>query len=133
MSLNKKQTVVLDMLFLGTGVDAALEDQKISRVIFREWMKTKQWQKAFQERVDDAKLEAQTIIASHVVIAALQLIGLMGSKSETVKRQACLDILGTKSLVEAPEEVIEEPKKKSKMSDKEAEAILKMIAESKGT
>ena len=77
MGLSKKQVEILDRLFSGEYEDAILEDEGISRSVFRRWNKEAAWREEIEWRKEDSIRRSTIVIAGIREIAARKLIQLM--------------------------------------------------------
>ncbi len=127
IGLSKRQQEVMDALFLGEDESDVLKKHKISIQLYRRWQITKGWNEEFERRIEDIKRRTQIIIANYMVFAAVKLVGLVESEEEKTSRQACLDILQMKPIMEARKEE-DDKSQEVKVTNAAAKKIMRILA-----
>jgi len=93
MALTVKQKELMDKLFEGLSVEEALAACNLTKGLYVQWSNNPEWIRAYDERIESLKKQAETIIASFQPVAAVKLIALMDSEKEETARHACLDVI----------------------------------------
>src|SRR4030042_3128582 len=124
--LTKMQKNVLSELFNGKIESEILESTKISPGLYRNWLRSDVWKKAFAERMEACQRQAQLMLSNFLVTATIKLIGLTESNNEETARKACLDILEMKSLIS---ETVEQATPKTQLTDKNIQTIMRILTD----
>jgi hypothetical protein len=103
-----------------------LETTKISPGLYRNWLRSKEWQEAFAERIEGCRRQAQLVLSNFLVTATAKLVTLTQSDNEETSRKACIDILEMKSLIT---ESIKSLEPDTKLSDKKVEQIMRVLSD----
>ena len=127
-TLTKKQNKLIDLLFDGNDLEAALKETGISVSLYRKWVETEEWKKECDLRIEALNLESKLILAVFRPIAAAKLIGLTDCEVKVTQRLACLDIINMGSMGEEKEKTEKETEgQKLEISDKQSAEILKIL------
>lgn len=99
MSLTNEQLKFIDDLFeLGGDETAVLQKHAISRTVYQDWLKEKEFTDCICERLKSSKLHSEILLSKYVSFAATKLIQLCQSENQETSRKACLDILNLQTL-----------------------------------
>ncbi len=130
MGLSKLQIKVMNRLFSAESEDEVLDTEGISQNLYRRWLRSEEWKREFEQRVEDCRRKAHLIIANYLPTAAVKLIGLLAGEKEQTARQACLDVLQMVLVIKGVQEDKDnKAAKKINLSDKETARIMRILAE----
>jgi len=92
--LTKKQTAVLDELFLGElDEQQVLDKYKVKRAVFSCWLSDDFFAEQFDRRIASAYRQSAALVARYATLAAAKLVQLTDSSNPETARKACLDII----------------------------------------
>jgi DNA-directed RNA polymerase subunit N (RpoN/RPB10) len=131
-SLTKMQEDVLSRIFAGEDEENILKSLGISQSVYRRWLGSEKYQQLLEQKIEDCRRQAKTMIASYQLIAAAKLIGLMTCDKEQTARQACLDILQMELITpKVTKDEKTDEYNKLLLSSKAAAAITRILASQK--
>ena len=125
--LSKRQLEVIDDLFDGTYDEAkVMKKHKVSRGIYRKWLKDENFIDELAFRVESKKRQSEMIMAKFTPAAAIKLITLTDSEKEETSRKACLDVMAQPAAINLPK--INDKNVRENISSKSAERMLAAMA-----
>jgi len=130
MGLRQVQLKVLDRLFDGDDEKDILAEEKVSRSLFERWFRSKEWLEEYIGRVKRTRRRAQLILAIYQETAAAKLVALMACEKEVTARQACLDILNIKVVLEGKEGEHGQDVRATSIEHQKAAELLRIMASS---
>lgn len=105
MGLTKKQEKVMDELFKGGDEQQVLENNKVSRGVYKRWLKEERWVEEFERRIEALNRQSRIMIATYKPFVAAKLLNLIDCKKEHTARQACEDIIRMEQETEKGKEI----------------------------
>ncbi|HBG27460.1 MAG: hypothetical protein A2Y10_02705 [Planctomycetes bacterium GWF2_41_51] len=130
MKLTQKQIKVINDLFEMNGDETAvLEKNKLSPILWRRWLCSKEFIEGIECKLESYKMAGQILLARYNAVAAARLVQLCESKSSETSRKACMVILANKPGIKQNEEGEDEPV--SSLEPETASKILAILAERK--
>jgi hypothetical protein len=127
---NKLQDEVLIDLFERGLTQAQVEDrQRLAPGTIAEWLTDPDFKFRMWLRMDAAWWQARIVVAQQAVKAARNLVDLIDSEKEEIRRKACMDVIKAQPTRAETPTIPEEPTLPPGVSEKTAHRILEVLAE----
>jgi hypothetical protein len=125
--VRKWQIVLADMVEGGMSEREVEEKYRLREGLIRLWYAEEGFRAELVATVRVARFRAMAMMGQSAMMAAAELVSLARSGKEETKRKACVDIMKMQIDENEKEDAADKPK--MKISEEEASAVVKALAE----
>ncbi len=105
--LTARQEKLLSFLAVNPNIQAAANAACVGRTTIHRWLKEPAFREELTRRRNMALTEAMNSVQAYTAQAVEELVKLMGSSNEQLRRQVCMDILNCSQKTMATEQIFQ--------------------------
>ena len=128
--VEKWRIVLKDIIEAGMNEREVEEKYRLQKGLIRRWYADEEFRTELIAAVKTARLRAMAMMGQSTTMAMTELVSLARCGKEETRRKACMDIIRMQIEEHESERMIDKPK--MKISDEEASAVMRALAEVRG-